>query len=86
MVYFLKVIIDFFDFNPNCKTKKPKNQEIKSNKKTKPRNLEIKLNGKKKMFACFPSIAPSHHALLLFLPLLHHIIGHIFHHIMVALF
>jgi len=38
------------------------------------------------MFASFSSITSSHHGLLLFLLLLYHIIGHIFHHIMVALF
>jgi len=37
MVYFLNDIVDFFDFNPKCKTKKPKIHEIRSNKKTKPR-------------------------------------------------
>jgi len=42
MVYFLSDIVDFFDFNPNCKTKKPKNHEVKSNKKTKPRKPKNK--------------------------------------------
>jgi len=43
MVYFLSDIVDFFDFNPNCKTKKYKNHEIKSNKKTKPRKRRNKV-------------------------------------------